>query len=165
MDRGSSLSIIYVETFDALEIARSALCPSAAPIHGIMPGLGASPLGQVVLPVTFGDPSNFRIERLKFEVVDFQGTYNTILGRPCYVRFNTVPNYTYFKMKMPDPHGIITASTSLQVAYTCEQANRELASAEAATRELAELQRGMNPKDGPDTPKPFSTRSSWRKTQ
>jgi hypothetical protein len=38
-DGGSALNIIYVETFDALGIACSALRPSAAPIHGIMPGL------------------------------------------------------------------------------------------------------------------------------
>jgi hypothetical protein len=47
--------------------------PSAAPIHGIMPGFGSSPLGQIILPVTFGDFSNFRTERLEFEMIDFWG--------------------------------------------------------------------------------------------
>jgi hypothetical protein len=45
-------------------------------------------------------------------VVDFLGAYNAILGRPCYVRFNVIPNYTYLKMKMLDPHGVITVPTS-----------------------------------------------------
>jgi hypothetical protein len=36
MGRGSSLNIMYVETFDALGIARSALHPSTVAIHGIM---------------------------------------------------------------------------------------------------------------------------------
>jgi hypothetical protein len=77
-----------------------------------MLGFGAIPLRQIILPITFGDSSNFRTERLEFEVVDLLGAYNNISGRPCYVRFKVVPNYTYLKMKMLDPHGVITASTS-----------------------------------------------------
>jgi hypothetical protein len=73
MDRGSDLNIIYAKTFDALGIACSVLCPNVAPIHGIMPSFGVSPLGQIILPITFGDPFNIRSERLEFEVVDFQG--------------------------------------------------------------------------------------------
>ena len=139
MDGGSVVNIIYIETFDALGIARSVLCPSDVPIHGIMPGFGAILLRQIILPIMFGDSSNFPTERLEFKVVDFLGAYNNIFGRPCYVRFNIVPNYTYLKMKMLDPHGVITTSTSFQVAYACELANCEIVSAQANTRELAEL--------------------------
>jgi hypothetical protein len=60
-------------------------------------------------------------------VVDFPGPYNTILARPCYSKFTVVPNYTYLNLKMSGPNGIITASGSFKVAYTCEHANRELA--------------------------------------
>ena len=31
-----------------------------------------------------------------------------------------IPNYTYLKLKMPGPHGVITVGTSLQRAYECE---------------------------------------------
>ena len=31
-----------------------------------------------------------------------------------------VPNYTYLKLKMPGPHGVITIGTSFQRAYECE---------------------------------------------
>jgi hypothetical protein len=71
MEWGSALNIMYAETFNALGVARSILRHSVAQIHGNMPGFSASPLGQVILPVTFGDPSNFRTERLEFKVVDF----------------------------------------------------------------------------------------------
>jgi hypothetical protein len=58
-------------------------------------------------------------------VVDFPGSYNAILGRPCYIKFMVIPIYTYLKMDMPGLRGIITASDSFKAAYTCERANYE----------------------------------------
>ena len=52
------------------------------------------------------------METLTFEVVGFPGTFYAILGHPCYAKFIAVPNYTYLKMKMPGPYGVITISTS-----------------------------------------------------
>ena len=77
-----------------------------------MPGKQAIPLGQINLPITFKDPSNYRIETLTFKVVGFHGTYHAILGRPCYAKFMVIPNYTYLKLKMLGPCGVITISTS-----------------------------------------------------
>jgi hypothetical protein len=57
MDGGSSLNIMYAKTLDAMGIDRSRIRPSGAPIHGIMPGKQAIPLGQIDLSVTFGDPT------------------------------------------------------------------------------------------------------------
>ena len=77
-------------------------------------------LGQIDLPVTFENPSNYRTETLiEFKVVGFHGTYHAILGRPCYTKFMAVPNYTYLKLKMPGPCGVITIGTSFQRAYEC----------------------------------------------
>ena len=50
-------------------------------------------------------------------MVGFHGTYHAILGRPCYVKFMAIPNYTYLKFKMLGPCGVITVGTSLQRAY------------------------------------------------
>ena len=47
-------------------------------------------------------------------MVGFPRTFHTILGRSCYVKFMVVPNYTYLKLKMSGPHGVITVSTSFQ---------------------------------------------------
>jgi hypothetical protein len=74
-------------------------------------------LGQIDLPITFGTEGNFRKETLTFEVVGFLGTYHTILSRPAYAKFMAVPNYTYFKLKMPEPKGVITIDTKFQHAY------------------------------------------------
>jgi hypothetical protein len=108
MDGGSSLNIIYAETLGLLRVDLSSVRAGAAPFHGIIPGKRVQPLGQLDLPVCFGMPSNFRRETLTFEVVGFRGTYHAVLGRPCYAKFMTVPNYTYLKLKMPGPNGVIT---------------------------------------------------------
>jgi hypothetical protein len=120
MDRGSGLNILYAETLDAMGIDRSCIRPTGAPFHGVISGKQAKPLGQIDLPVTFGDPSNFRTETLTFEVVGFHGTYHAILGHPCYMKFMAVPNYTYLMLKMLGPHRVNTVGTSFQRAYECE---------------------------------------------
>ncbi|XP_066392747.1 uncharacterized protein [Miscanthus floridulus] len=112
MDGGSGLNIMYAQTLDEMGVDRMHLRPVQAPFHGVVPGRQAVPLGQIDLPVTFGDQSNYRTETLTFDVVGFLGTFHAILGQPCYVKFMAVPNYTYLKLKMPGPRGVITIGTS-----------------------------------------------------
>ena len=122
-------------------IDRSRIQPTRAPFHGVVPGKQAMPLGQIDLPVTFGDETNFRTETLTFEVADFPGSYHVILGRPCYVKFMAIPNYTYLKLKMPGPRGVITVGAKFQQALRCEQSRCDLASAAVAAAELDQLRR------------------------
>jgi hypothetical protein len=120
MDGGSSLNIIYAQTLDLLGIKRTQLRPSVRGFHGVVPGRRAEPIGRIDLPICFGTPSNFRKETLTFEVVGFHGTYHAILGRPCYTKFMVVPNYTYLKLKMLGPKGVITVGPSYEHAYECD---------------------------------------------
>ncbi|XP_066311118.1 uncharacterized protein [Miscanthus floridulus] len=62
----------------------------------------------------------FLEEVLTFKVVGFGGAYHTILGRPCYAKFMAVPNYTYLKLKMPSPSGIIMIESMYEHAYDCD---------------------------------------------
>ena len=112
MDGGSSLNIMYAEMLDAMGINRACIWPTGVPFHGIVSRKQAAPLGQIDLPVTFGNPTNYRTETLTFEFVRFHGTYHAILGRLCYAKFMAVPNYTYLKLKMLGPHKVITIGTS-----------------------------------------------------
>jgi hypothetical protein len=112
MDGGSSLNIIYAETLGFLQIYLSTIRADAVPFHGIILGKRVQPIGQLDLPVCFGTPSNFQKETLTFEVVGFRGTYHAVLGRPCYAKFMAVPNYTYLKLKMSGPNGVITVGST-----------------------------------------------------
>jgi hypothetical protein len=136
MDGGSILNIIYAKTLGLLEIDLSMIRAGAAPFHGIIPGKRVQPLGQLDLPVCFGTPSNFRRETLMFEVVGFRGTYHAVLGRPCYAKFMVVPNYTYLKLKMSGPNGVITVGSTYQHAYECDVECVEYAEALAESEAL-----------------------------
>jgi hypothetical protein len=120
MDGESGINVLYASTLDEMGIPRSALRPSTVPFHGVVPGIEALPLGQIDLPITFGDVRNFRTKTLTFEVVGFSGTYHAILGRPAYAKFMVVPNYTYLKLKIFRPRGIITVGLTYQRAYECD---------------------------------------------
>ncbi|XP_025813153.1 uncharacterized protein LOC112890484 [Panicum hallii] len=150
MDGGSSLNIMYAKTLDAIGIDRSCIRPSGAPFHGIVLGKQAIPLGQIDMSVTFGDPTNYRMETLTFEVVGFHGSYRTILGRLCYRKFMVVPNYTYLKLKMPGSHGVITIGSYFQCAYQCEVESYELISAIVSSEELAVI-REETAEEAPDS--------------
>jgi hypothetical protein len=120
MDGGSSLNILYAHTLCLLGIGLDQLQPSTTPFHGVAPGKRVQPLRQIDLPVSFGTPDNYRKETLTLEVVGFRGTYHAILGQPCYTKFMAVPNYTYIKMKMPGPNGVITVGSSIEHAFDCD---------------------------------------------
>ena len=65
-----------------------------------------------------------------------------------------VPNYTYLKLKMPGPDGVITISTSFQHTYECEVECCYHAASIVASGELAALRKeiveeALNPKRSP----------------
>ena len=94
-------------------LPRAAIRPSGTLFHGVIPGLQAVPLGKVDLPMTFVGQANYYTETLTFEIADFTDTYHAILGRSCYAKFMAIPNYTYLKLRMLGPHGIITIGGDL----------------------------------------------------
>jgi hypothetical protein len=69
-------------------------------------------------------------------VVGFKGAYHAILGRPCYAKFMAVPKYTYLKMKMPGPNGVITVGSSIEHAFDCDVECVEHAEAQALDEAL-----------------------------
>ncbi|XP_039811576.1 uncharacterized protein LOC120674462 [Panicum virgatum] len=99
----------------------------------------AYPVGNINLPVTFGNKTNFRTETLTFEVVDWKGAYHAILGRPAYAKFMAVPNYTYPKLKLPGQSGVITVSGSFKKAYVSSREYYDLATTAANSAELGQF--------------------------
>jgi hypothetical protein len=69
------------------------LTPYRAHFYSVVPGNAATPLGSVILPVTFRTKDNYHTEYIKFEVADFDLLYHAILGRPALAKFMAMPHY------------------------------------------------------------------------
>ena len=89
-------------------------------------------------------------------MVDFLGSYHAILGWPCYAKFMAIPNYTYLKLKMPGPNGVITVGSAFSHAFTCDHEHFELATTVINSSELPRLRESSTPAV-PDYNKPTSS--------
>ena len=150
MDGGSSINILYFETFQRMGLKASDLIPTSKTFHGIVPGKKAFPIGRVILEVAFGDERNFRKEKVAFEVVTFKSAYHCVLGRQAFAKFMAVPHYAYNKLKIPGPNGVITVCGDAEKAVECEKKGAEEAEAVLAAEaadELAKLTLEVDPND------------------
>nr|XP_051212164.1 uncharacterized protein LOC127329744 [Lolium perenne] len=129
MDGGSSINIMYYDTFRRLGLPNSRLEHTSVTFHGIVPRRKAFPIGKITLPVTFDTPANYRTERISFEVVNFRSPYHCILGRKEFTKFMATPHYAYNMMKMPGPRGVITVHGDPDLALECEDNDAKLADA------------------------------------
>ena len=147
MDGGSSINILYYETFQRMKLRDEQLVPTITTFHGIVPGKKAYPLGKIALDVVFVTAKNFRLEKIWFEVVNFRSSYHAILGRPAFAKFMARPCYAYLKMKLPGPNGIITVHGDIDRAIECEKGNAVFAESVIATEQLEQLKLQVDPND------------------
>ena len=121
IDRVSGLNVIFAKTLRKMCLdVTEMLTPTDSPFYGIVPGNAAIPLGQVVLPITFGTKEHYRTEYIRFEVADFETSYHAILGRPALAKFMAIPHYVYLVLKMPGPKGKLMLRGYLRRSYECD---------------------------------------------
>jgi hypothetical protein len=108
-------------------LSRSLLHPSQAPLYGIVPGVAATPVGQISLPVTFRTRENFRTESIQFKASNFETVYNAFLGWPTLSKFMVISHYAYLVLKMPGPRGIISIRGDINQAFDCDKESCETA--------------------------------------
>jgi hypothetical protein len=140
IDVESGLNWLFASTLKkmGLDISKM-LTPNKAPYYGIISGNAATPLGLVVLPVTFGTKDNYRTEYIKFEVVDFDSSYHAIIGRPALAKFIAVPHYVYLLLKMPGKIGVLTLRGDLKKSYDCDQVAIKYATSSRVLKPSAEV--------------------------
>ena len=95
---GAGLNVLFIGTFDNLQVPYEQLQPTK-PFSGVTNG-STTPIGQVRLPVTFGERKNYRTELIDFDVAHIRLSYNAILGYPNLHGYNI--------LKMPGSGRIIT---------------------------------------------------------
>ena len=93
IDGGAGLNILFVETFNNLQVPYNQLQPTK-PFSGVTDG-STVPIGQVRLPVTFGKRDNYRTELIDFDVAHIRLPYNAILGYPALAKFMAVTHHGY----------------------------------------------------------------------
>jgi hypothetical protein len=128
IDGGSGLNILFTKTLKKMKLDITGILNwSTSPFYDIVPSNAAIPLSSVVLPVTFGTRENYRTEYIKFEVADFETSYNAILGRPALGKFMEIPHYVYLVLKMSSPARVLTLQGGLKISYDCDSEAVELA--------------------------------------
>ena len=105
----------------------SRIKPSKTTIKGVIPGVEARYTGSLTLEVVFGSLDNFRSEELVFDIVPFCSGFHALLGRTAFARFNAVPHYTYLKLKMHGPRGVITFNGNMERSLYTEEHTMALA--------------------------------------
>jgi hypothetical protein len=144
MDGGSSLNQIYADTLRKIKNLMNNLLPTETSFHGIVPRKPTYPLGAIHLDVIFGTPSNFRKEKIEFEVVDWPSQYHAILGRPAFARFMVVPHYAYLKLWMPANRGPLTISGSFAHSENCDKDFNSMSQTFGAHEELHHIREATN---------------------
>jgi hypothetical protein len=133
MDGGSSINIMYYDTFQRLQLPDLHLEATSVTLHAIVLDTKAFPISKVTLPVTFGTPANYRTERISFEVVNFRIPYHCVLDCQAFAKFMATPHYAYNVMKMSGPRGIITVRGDPEMALECEDSGAKLVDAVIAS--------------------------------
>ena len=136
MDRGSSINILYYDSFRRMGLTNKNLKPSNTVFHGVVPGKSAYPIGKIELEVAFGDEHDSRAEKLTFEVVKIRSPYHALFGRPAYAKFMAQPCYVYLQLKMLGYKGTITMHGSRKIALECEEGDAAYAESVCVTEEL-----------------------------
>ena len=85
-----------------------------------MPGPYAHRTCSLLLEVVFGSPDNFRREKLTFHLAPFESSYQALLGREAFARFNAIPHYASLTLKMPGPRGIISLKGNIECSSSAE---------------------------------------------
>ena len=106
IDGGAGLNVLSVDTFDNLQVPYEQL-ESTKPFSGVTDG-STTPIGQVRLPVTFGERKDYCTELIDFDVAHIRLPYNAILEYPALAKFMAVTHHSYNVLKILGSGGIIT---------------------------------------------------------
>jgi hypothetical protein len=77
---------MFLKTFDQWGYL-DPYCVQLGSLPRIVPRAAATPVGQIILAVTFGTRENFCMESIEFEVTDLEKVYNAFMGWPTLSKF------------------------------------------------------------------------------
>ena len=126
MDGGSGLNLLYQDTIRNMGIDPTKIRHSNTSFQRVMPGPYAHCMGSLLLEVVFVSPDNFQREKLTFHLAPFTSSYQALLGREAFARFNAIPHYASLTLKMPGPRGIISLKGNIKCSSSAEDCEAAL---------------------------------------
>ncbi|VFQ67007.1 unnamed protein product [Cuscuta campestris] len=118
VDTGSSVNILYLETFQKLRLCRTQLEPLKTPLSGFT-GDTIEAEGSIVLLVELGSGEKSVWKKMRFIVVDIKCVYNAILGRHGINKVGAVISMPHLCMKFHTPGGVGEVKGDQRNAQEC----------------------------------------------
>ncbi|XP_019194876.1 PREDICTED: uncharacterized protein LOC109188702 [Ipomoea nil] len=138
VDTGSSVNVLYLETFTKMGLIREQLNPVKTPLAGFT-GDSVEAEGSITLPVEIGSYPDVQKLNMKFIVVNLACSHNAILGRPGLEDLGALISIEHLCLKFRTPNGIGTIRCDRKVARDCYlQACRGMGKREMQVHEITE---------------------------
>ncbi|XP_026400251.1 uncharacterized protein LOC113296136 [Papaver somniferum] len=123
VDSGSSVEVLFYETFKRMELSDDILVPSTYRIYGFN-GTVTIPKGEVTLRVS--DRGGYLDTLTTFCVVDVTSPYEAIIGRPWIAGIKGVASSYHQRLRFPTYKGIAEVVGDPQAARQCMQADAHI---------------------------------------
>jgi len=119
VDQGSSIDILYWETFKKMRISETEIKPYDEQIIGFS-GERVDTKGYIDLFITFGDDSLRKTINIRYLLVNANTSYNILIGRPSINRLKAIVSTPHLAMKFPSVNGnIVTVHVDQKTAREC----------------------------------------------
>ncbi|XP_019153682.1 PREDICTED: uncharacterized protein LOC109150221 [Ipomoea nil] len=118
VDTGSSVNVMYYDTFTQLGLSRKQLSQVRTPLSGFT-GDSIETEGSVTLEVQIGTPPHVKTWEVDFVVVKIICAHNIILGRPALEDLRCVISMEHLCLKFPTPIGVGVARGNQMINRSC----------------------------------------------
>jgi hypothetical protein len=117
---GSQAEVLFLSTFEQMGFYQKQLKEASKLLYGFG-GKKIEPVGSILLPMSFGAPSNALTDYITFDVVDMSYPYNAIFGRGLLNTFEAALHSLYLCLKMSATLEVILVYGNKKDARNIEQ--------------------------------------------
>jgi len=119
VDQGSSTDVMFMTTFNQLQLSTDQLRPYTGCLYGFARDQ-VEVRGHIELSTTFTDGATSRTTNIRYLVFNAPSSYNILLGRLALNMLEAVPSTRLMKMKLPSLEGaVITIKSDQKEAKRC----------------------------------------------